>query len=73
MLALFVYIPETRELYPRSEILWLLCPLSVYWLGRVTLLATRGTVDDDPVVFAMRDRTSWLVGLAGLGVLAAAS
>ena len=73
VLALFVYIPETRELYPRSEILWLLCPLSVYWLGRMTLLATRGTVDDDPVVFAMGDRTSWLVGLAGVGVLAAAS
>ena len=34
----------------------------------MTLLANRGAVDDDPVVFAMQDRTSWLTGL---GILAA--
>ena len=46
--------------------------LPVYWLGRITLLANRGAVDDDPVVFAITDRTSWLVGLAGLAMLAVA-
>ena len=37
-----------------------------YWLGRMTLLANRGAVDD-PMVFTMRDRASWLTGV---GVLA---
>ena len=68
VLALYVQSPEVRELYARPELLWLICPLLIHWLGRMTLLANRGAVDDDPVVFAMRDRTSWLTGL---GVLAA--
>ena len=56
VLALYVRSPEVGELYARPELLWLICPLLVYWLGRMTLLASRGAVDDDPVVFAMRDR-----------------
>lgn len=72
VLALYIQSPETGELYARPEFLWLICPLLVYWLGRMTLLANRGEVDDDPVVFAITDRTSWLVGLASLGVFVAA-
>ena len=66
--ALYVQSPELGERYARPELLWLICPLLIYWLGRMTLLANRGAVDADPVVFAMRDRTSWLTGL---GILAA--
>lgn len=72
VLALYVNSPETGELYARPELLWPICPLLVYWLGRMALLANRGSVDDDPVVFAITDRTSWLVGLAGLAMLAVA-
>ena len=72
VLALYIQSPETGELYALPEFLWLICPLLVYWLGRITLLANRGEVDDDPVVFAITDRTSWLVGLASLGVFVAA-
>ena len=66
--ALYVQSPELGERYARPELLWLICPLLIYWLGRMSLLANRGAVDADPVVFAMRDRTSWLTGL---GILAA--
>ena len=72
VLALYIQSPETSELYARPEALWPICPLLVYWLGRMALLANRGSVDDDPVAFAITDRTSWLVGLAGLGMFAAA-
>ena len=72
VLALYVQSPEVRELYARPELLWLICPLLIHWSGRMTLLANRGAVDDDPVVFAMRDRTSWLTGLGILAVLTAA-
>ena len=70
--ALYVQSPEVSERYARPEFLWLICPLLVYWLGRMTLLAHRGAVDADPVVFAMRDRTSWLTGLAILAAFAGA-
>ena len=54
--------------YGRPECLWWICPLLIYWLGRMTLLANRGAVDEDPVTFALSDRTSWLTGV---GVLTA--
>ena len=50
----------------------LLCPLLIYWLGRVSLLAHRGAVDDDPVAFVLRDRASWWCALAALIALFAA-
>lgn len=72
VLALYIQSPEVGVRYGSPERLWLLCPLLIHWLGRLTLLANRGVVDDDPVVFAMRDRTSWLTGVAILAVLASA-
>ena len=68
VLALYISRPEVTEGYARPEFLWLICPALIYWLGRMTLLANRGIVDEDPVMFAMRDRTSWLTGI---GILAA--
>jgi hypothetical protein len=51
-------------LYKHSTRLWLIVPLLIYWLFRVWLLASRGELDDDPVVFAMRDPMSLVVGVA---------
>ncbi len=72
VLALYVHAPEVGERYARPEFLWLACPLLIYWLGRMTLLANRGAVADDPLVFALGDRTSWLTGLGILAVFVAA-
>ncbi len=42
------------------------------WLMRVWLLANRGELDDDPVVFAVKDPQSLAIGaLLALGFLAA--
>ena len=72
ILTLYIQDPKVNGLYARPEFLWLLCPLLLYWLGRLALLANRGKVNEDPLVFAMGDRTSWLTGVALLAVLAAA-
>ena len=72
VLALFISGPEVANAYSRPDLLWLLCPLLTYWLGRMVLLANRGVVHDDPIVFAVRDRASWCVGLVAVGVFAAA-
>ena len=81
ILTLYIQSPETGERYARPEFLWLLCPLLLYWLGRMALLAGRGGEEgdskrvpgnDDPLIFALRDRTSWLTGLAVLAAFAAA-
>ena len=72
VLALYLSSPEIGERYARPDLLWLSCPLLVYWLGRMVLLANRGVIDDDPVVFAVRDSTSWYTGLGLLAVFVAA-
>lgn len=73
VLAFYLNSSEVSLLYGRVAILWLLCPLLMYWIGRIWLLASRSLVNDDPVVFALRDRTSYLVLVAGLAILFAAT
>jgi 4-hydroxybenzoate polyprenyltransferase len=62
--ALYISRPDVIALYRHSGRLWLIVPLLIYWLFRVWLLASRGELDDDPVVFAMHDRMSVAVGAA---------
>ena len=78
ILTLYIQSPETGERYARPEFLWLICPLLLHWLGRMALLAgreggnsKRASGSEDPLVFALRDRTSWLTGLALLAAFAA--
>jgi len=69
ILCLYARSPEVISLYGSStELLWL-CPLVLYWLTRVWLLAGRGELDHDPVLFAVRDRTSWVLAALAIAVL----
>lgn len=63
VLALYINSPESIALYGRPQVLWLLCPLILYWVSRAWVIAHRGEMDDDPVVFAVTDRVSQLVAL----------
>jgi hypothetical protein len=49
--------------------LWLVCPVLLYWIQRVWLLAFRGVGISDLVVFAFRDKTSYGVGLVAAALL----
>ena len=62
VLVLALYIDLGADpLYPHAHFLWLTCPLALYWVSRVWLKAHRGTLNDDPVVFALQDRPSLAV------------
>lgn len=72
VLALYIDSPNVRELYNSPRQLWLLCPIMLVWLGRVWLITGRGKMHDDPVVFALKDRASWLIfSVAGLVMFSA--
>lgn len=58
-----------RELYDRPDVLWLGLPLFLYWIVRVWILALRGAVEEDPVVFVLRDPPSYAVLAAFLAVV----
>ena len=70
--VLYIQAPKVQELYAHPERLWLIAPLLIYGLGRMTLQANRGAINDDPVLFALGDRASWLTGLGILAIFAAA-
>jgi 4-hydroxybenzoate polyprenyltransferase len=58
VLALYISSETARILYHRHEWMWFLCPLLLYWISHVWLTAHRGKMPDDPLVFAINDRTS---------------
>ncbi|HLJ16163.1 MAG TPA: UbiA family prenyltransferase [Bryobacteraceae bacterium] len=62
VLALYIHSPEVKALYSHANVLWAACPLIFYWLSRIAVLANRGLVHDDPVVFTFKDRASYIIG-----------
>lgn len=73
VLALYVSSDYVRGLYGRPELLWLLCPVMLWWITRVWFLARRGQVADDPVLFATTDPASYAAGAFLAAVMAAAA
>lgn len=67
--ALYINSGDVLRLYRHPEALWMLCPLILYWISRVWLLAHRGEMHDDPVVFAIRDSWSKTIGLLGCAAI----
>ena len=72
VLALYIQDSRTSELYHTPQLIWLTCPILLFWISRAWLITHRGQMHDDPIVFAIKDRMSWLVGLCFLGVFALA-
>ncbi len=64
--ALYISGHDVVALYHRPNRMWLITPLLILWVSRVWLLASRGELDEDPVVFALIDRMSLLIGLGVL-------
>ena len=69
VLALYVNSDKVRTLYQHPLGLLLICPLLLYWVSRVWLLAHRGELHDDLVSFATSDWVSYLVGILTLVVM----
>ncbi len=72
VLALYINSEEVMALYRRPLLLWLVCPLLLYWMSRMWLLAFRDQIHEDPIVATVRDPASYLVGaLVGLVLFSA--
>lgn len=72
VLALYINGNDVQELYQYPNILWGLCLVLLYWLSRIWLLAGRGGVASDPIVFALKDKISFLTGLIAVAIWCAA-
>ena len=61
--SLYINNRDVIALYGHAPHLWLIVPFMILWISRVWLLAGRGELNEDPVVFAVTDRISLLIGL----------
>jgi 4-hydroxybenzoate polyprenyltransferase len=65
VVAFYVHSPEIGVLYRNPEIFWLLCPVGLYLVLRIWMIAHRGQMHYDPVIFVLRDAPSlWTMAVA---------
>ncbi len=70
VVVLMFYISQLdTALYHHPGRLWLLLPVLLLWISQLWLLASRGQLNEDPVVYAITDKRSLLLGLVVLGVV----
>lgn len=58
VLALYINSPSVVALYAQPEVLWGVCAVLLYWITRTVMIAHRGEMHDDPLVYATKDRAS---------------
>ena len=58
VMALYLNSPHVAALYSYPALLWGVCLVLLYWLSHVVMMAHRGKMHDDPLVFALKDSTS---------------
>lgn len=59
----YVHDPAIESLYSTPILLWLTGPLLLIWISRAWLIAHRGHMHEDPIVFALRDLPSYLIAV----------
>ena len=71
VLLLYIFNLDTH-LYRHPGRLWLLLPVLLLWVSQLWLLASRGLLNEDPVVYAITDKRSLLLGGVVAGVVLSA-
>lgn len=61
VLALYLQGETVATLYHTPEFIWGSVPLMLFWISWIWLKAHRGLMNDDPLVFAVKDKASWAV------------
>lgn len=70
VLGLYINSPAVLELYANPPMLWGVCLVMFYWVNRLVMLTHRGQMHDDPVVFAVTDRTSQICFATVIAIIA---
>jgi len=58
VVALYINGEKVVRVYSQPMLLWLLCPVLMYWIGHIWLKTARGEMHEDPIVFALKDQAS---------------
>ena len=63
ILALYIKGDQVMILYKLPELIWLTIPILLYWLMRMWFVAHKGKMTDDPIIFAIKDKSSYVMFL----------
>lgn len=64
IIGLYLNSTEVITLYKRPQLLWIITPLLLYWITRLWMVANRGLMNEDPIIFTIRDKASYIIGLS---------
>ena len=70
--TLYISNLDAAQLYEHTKRLWLLVPVLLLWISRLWLLASRGKLNEDPVVYAITDKRSLLLGIIVVAIVLSA-
>lgn len=72
VLSLYVQSDTALQAYRHPNVLWSTMPLLLFWQCWLWLATGRGQMHDDPIVYAARDRVSWIIFACLVGVFGGA-
>ncbi len=72
VLALYLNGAAVQQFYRYPEVLWLVCPVLLFWISHIWFSSFRGRMLDDPIMFAVQDATSLLCAVTVLLLFVAA-
>ncbi|NRB73454.1 MAG: hypothetical protein HRU46_03775, partial [Verrucomicrobiales bacterium] len=63
VLGLYSNSEQVLNLYHQPEWFWGICTMALFWISRVWFITHRGEMHDDPIVFALKDRPTWVLAV----------
>lgn len=73
VIALYAGSPAAAALYERPQALYFVCAAILYWISRLWIIASRGRIEGDPLVFAVKDQASWFAAAFAAAMIAVAA
>jgi 4-hydroxybenzoate polyprenyltransferase len=70
--ALYLNTEKVLHAFRSVEIIWLLVPLLLFWVSSMWMQAHRDKMHDDPIVHAIFDQTSYVIGILSILILVVA-
>ena len=61
--SLYIDSSEVKLLYANPKLLGIISFLFLFWISRMWLVTTRGRMTDDPIIFALKDKSSYFIFL----------
>jgi len=73
ILALYIKGDQVMILYKFPELIWITIPILLYWLMRMWFVAHKGKMSDDPIIFAIKDKNSYVMFFLIVAILVIAA